>query len=555
MDTSRRSVLKTGAVLSGALAVTAGGLTDHRATAAAPRLRRDPFTLGVASGDPSPDGFVIWTRLAPDPLADDGLGGMPARPHEVRYEVAIDDRFRVVVRRGRVAALPGAAHAVHVELTGLAPGREYFYRFRTGRYWSRSGRALTSPEPGSLPSALAMSFVSCSQFEHGFFTAYRRLAEDRPDLVLHLGDYQYEYAKDTYVSPTGNVRDHEGPETVSLATYRQRHAQYKTDADLQEAHAVAPWLVVWDDHELDNNWADEIPENAQSVPGFLERRAAAFQAYYENMPLRRTSVPVGIDLPLYRSVSWGQLATFHMLDTRQFRDDQACGDGYDACPAAYDAARTITGPDQEAWLLGGFAQSTARWDVLGQQVFFSQRDADAGPLTVTSMDAWDGYAASRQRIAQGWVDAGVRNPVVLTGDVHAHWASEVKLDFADPAAPSVGTELVCSSITSGGDGLDEPTGTHPWFPQNPHLKFWNNQRGYVNTTISPTRMDVDFRCLERVTAPGLPAFTRRSYAIEDGDRTLHQTADNPSTSRSLRRRGLTPEEISRDTIRSETERP
>ncbi len=555
MQTSRRSIIASAAAVGGVIAVPAGAALDQRASAAAAPLRRDPFTLGVASGDPSPDGFVIWTRLAPQPLAADGRGGMPSRRHDVRYEVAVDDRFRLVVKRGVVPADQRSAHAVHVEVSGLAPGREYFYRFRTGRWMSRTGRALTSPEPGSLPAALAMSFVSCSQFEHGFFTAYRRLAEDRPDLVLHLGDYQYEYKKDDYTSPTGNVRDHRGPETTTLAGYRQRHAQYKTDADLQEAHAVAPWLVVWDDHELDNNWADEIPENAASVPGFLERRTAAFRAYYENMPLRRSSIPTGIDMPLYRRVRWGQLATFHLLDTRQFRDDQACGDGYDACPAASDPARTITGPDQEAWLLDGFNQSTARWDVLGQQVFFSQRDNDAGPLTVTSMDSWDGYVESRRRITQGWVDAQVRNPVVLTGDVHAHWASEVKLDFADPTSASVGTELVCSSITSGGDGADEPTGTHPWFPQNPHLKFWNNLRGYANTTITPSRLDVDFRCLPRVTAPGLPAFTRRSYSVVDGDPTLHQTADNPSTRRTLRSRGLTPDEVSRATVEQEFARP
>ena len=552
METSRRSVLVAGALAGCAALPLVRGL-DTRATAAAAPLRGDPFTLGVASGDPSPDGFVIWTRLALDPLALDGTGGMPSRRRPVQWQLATDERFRQVVRRGQTYAGPGSGHAVHVELRGLEPGREYFYRFRTGRALSRTGRALTAPAAGSMPSALAMSFVSCSQYEHGFFAAYARLAEDRPDLVLHLGDYQYEYTKDTYVSPTGNVRDHDGPETVTLANYRQRHAQYKTDEDLQDAHAVAPWLVVWDDHELDNNWADETPENIESVPGFLDRRAAAFQAYYENMPLRRTSVPHGIDMQLYRRVGWGQLASFHLLDTRQFRDDQACGDGYDDCPGASSRRRSITGNSQERWLLDNFTTSTARWDVLGQQVFFAQRDSDAGPLTVTSMDAWDGYTASRRRITRGWMDADVRNPVVLTGDVHAHWASELTLDYADPDAPSVGTELVCSSITSGGDGLDEPTGTHPWFAQNPHLRFWNNLRGYVRTTITPQQMDVDFRCVPLVTEPDADAFTRRSYAIVDGDRTLHQTADNPSTGRTLRQRGYTPAEVGDLTIAQETQ--
>jgi alkaline phosphatase D len=538
MESSRRSFLHTAGALGlsgavGAVAAWPAGalpsrLASERPTAAELPLPADPFTLGVASGDPSPDGFVIWTRLAPEPLAPDGLAGMPSRRVSVQWEVARDPRMRDVARRGTAEAVPDSSHAVHVELSDLEAGREYWYRFRAGRHVSRTGRALTAPAPWQMPSALAMSFASCSQYEHGFFTAYRRLAEDHPDLVLHLGDYQYEYTAGIYNSPGGNVRHHDGPETVTLANYRQRHAQYKTDADLQEAHAVAPWLVVFDDHELDNNWADEMPEKpGEQGPAFLERRAAAFKAYYENMPLRRTSVPAGIDLQLYRRVQWGQLATFHMLDTRQYRDDQACGDGYKSCPSVSDPSRSITGEGQERWLLDGFRRSTARWDVLGQQVFFAQRDRDQGPLTVTSMDAWDGYTASRDRITQGWLDAGVRNPVVLTGDVHAHWGADLKADYADPASATVGTELVCSSITSGGNGADAPTGQHPWAQWNPHLRFWTNLRGYVNTTITPEAMEADYRCLSQVREPGAAAFTRASFTIEDRKPGLVQTADNP----------------------------
>ncbi|RYI99917.1 MAG: alkaline phosphatase, partial [Actinomycetales bacterium] len=364
------------------------------------------------------------------------------------------------------------AHSVHVEVRHLKPAREYWYRFRAGGFVSRIGRAVTAPRPDAMPRELAMSFVSCAQYEHGFFTAYRRLAEDHPDLVLHLGDYQYEYRADDYVAPGGNVRDHEGPETVDLASYRQRHAQYKTDADLQLAHAAAPWVVVFDDHEVDNNWAGDVPEDAADAPGFLARRAAAFQAYYENMPLRRTSVPRAGHIQIFRRVQWGRLATFHMLDTRQFRDDQGCGDGYQTdCPAAVDPRRSITGGRQERWLVDGFNRSRARWDLLGQQVFFAQRDSDKGPLKTVSMDAWDGYQASRDRITRAWVEAEVRNPVVLTGDVHAHWASELKLDYDDPTSRSVGTELVCSSVTSGGSGADTALTAHPWLAWNPHLKM------------------------------------------------------------------------------------
>ncbi|MFC4783656.1 alkaline phosphatase D family protein [Nocardioides sp. MAHUQ-72] len=509
----------------------------------------DPFTLGVASGDPWPDGFVIWTRLAPSPLEDDGLGGMPGSRFQVGWQVATDDRFADVVRAGSVSAGPESAHSVHVEVAGLEPGREYWYRFRTGSWVSGAGRALTAPAPGALVASLSMAFVSCSNYPAGFFTAYRHLADERPDLVLHLGDYQYEGG----AAANALGRPHVGPETRTLANYRQRQALYKTDPDLQLAHAAAPWLAVWDDHEVENNYADEVPEKPADAAGFRERRAAAYLAYYENMPLRRTSVPSGPDLQLFRRVAWGSLATFHMLDTRQYRSDQACGDGYDDCPDAADPARSLPGAEQEAWLVDGFRRSTARWDLLGQQVFFGRRDSDAGEPGVVSMDAWDGYPASRDRVVQGWVDAGVRNPVVLTGDVHAHWASDVLADWQDPASEVLGSELVCSSITSGGDGYDTPTGQHPWAAWNPNLRFWTNLRGYVSTTVTPEALAADFRCVPAVTTPDAPVFTRASFVVEDRVRGLQQTADNPMPLRSSAVRGLpSDQQVIADTIREET---
>lgn len=529
MTPSRRTLLTAG--LGVGLVAAVPGLSvaaPTRAQGAA--LTANPFTLGVASGDPWPDGFVLWTRLALEPLAEDGLGGMPNRPVQVAWEVAEDEGMRKVVKRGVEHARPGSAHSVHVELHGLRPGREYWYRFRTGMHVSPVGRALTTPAWGETPAALTMAFASCSQYEHGFFTAYRRLAEDRPDLVLHLGDYQYEYRARTYVSGDGNVRDHDGPETVDLATYRLRHAQYKTDEDLQAAHAVAPWLVVWDDHEVDNNWADEIPENRDAAQWndtterFRARRSAAFQAYWENMPLRRPAMPAGIDMQIYRRVQWGQLANFHMMDTRQYRDDQLAGDGWDKnVEERWDASRSITGGAQEKWLIDGFRSSTARWDLLGQQVFFAERDrAQAPDVDDVSMDGWDGYAASRDRIVRGWQDARVRNPVVLTGDVHRNWANDIKTDFQDPDAPVVGSELVCTSITSTGDGSGSVADrVMAW---NPHLKFFNDQRGYVRTTITKDAMTADFRVLDRVTTPGAPVYTKASFVLEDGVRGLQRRA-------------------------------
>lgn len=496
MSFDRRTLLK-GAVVVATLPVV--GFTGLG------RIPSDPFTLGVASGEPSPDGAVLWTRLAPTPLADDGLGGMPARQVDVDWEVAADEAFTSVVQRGVTTAAPETAHSVHVELAGLRPGADYFYRFRVGSYLSPSGRTRTAPEATSL-APMTMCVASCSHFEQGWFTAYRRLAEEQPDLVVHLGDYLYEYAAG---ASRDRVRDHAGPETVTLADYRRRFAQYKTDADLQAAHASAPWLAVFDDHELANNWADEVPEKPD--PNFLARRAAALQAYYENMPLRSSAVPRGIDMQLYRRVQWGALATFHMLDTRQYRTDQPCGDEFRAnCAERFDPAATLTGAEQERWLLDGFAQSSARWDVLGQQVFFGGVDLTPGPEVGVNPDGWDGYTANRDRIVAGLLASPVRNALVLTGDVHSHWAADV---YGPSGA--VATELVTSSISSGGDGSDSRAEIEAILPENPHIRYFSNRRGYVRATVTPDEVRADFRVLPYVSRPGALVQTGASFVIAD----------------------------------------
>jgi alkaline phosphatase D len=474
----------------------------------------DPFTLGVASGEPTPDGVVLWTRLARRPLAPDGLGGMPDRPVDVDWEIAADERFSRIEQRGTATATARSAHSVHVEPVGLRPGAEYFYRFRAEGYVSPVGRTRTAAAAGTLAAPLTMCFVSCANYEHGWFTAYRRLAEDQPDLVLHLGDYQYEYAAGTSIAPGGNVRDHAGPETTTLAGYRQRYAQYRTDPDLQAAHAVAPWLPVFDDHEVDNNWADETPEKPE--PDFPARRAAALQAYWENMPLRSTALPRGTAMQLYRRVQWGALATFHMLDTRQYRTDQACGDQYRSdCPERFDPARTLTGGAQEQWLYQGFRDSQARWDVLGQQVFFSPLDLTAGPGVSVNPDAWDGYVAERDRVVAALRDSPVRNAVVLTGDVHSHWASEIRERADDPNSRRVATELVTTSITSGGDGSDTRDDVTAVLPENPGIRYFSNRRGYVRTRITAEEVRADFRVLPYVSRPGAPVSTGASFVIPD----------------------------------------
>ena len=500
MRTVRRRIF-----VLGGLAAAGSLALPLRAGAAAPY----PFKLGIASGEPAPDSVVLWTRLAPAPLDDDGHGGMPVADVAVDWQVAIDEGFAYVVTSGTATARYADAHAVHVVAGGLIPDADYYYRFRAQGQISATGRTRTAPAPGTSGRDLTMAFVSCSHYESGYYTAYRRMAEDAPGLILHLGDYIYESAASNHM-----VRRHAGPECVTLADYRRRYAQYKTDPDLQAAHAIAPWLVVPDDHEVENNYAgmvraDDSP--ALTPAEWTARRAAAYQAYYENMPLRPANAPTGNSIRLYRRVGWGSLATFHMLDTRQFRNDQACGDGWKACPAAGQAARSLPGAAQEAWLLDGLAQHLSTWDILGQQVFFAQQMDAAG---AANMDAWDGYRASRARIQQGWVRRGTRNPLVLTGDVHASWANDLKADYANPDSATIGTELVCTSVTSGGDGT--ASSAIPHHATNPHLRFYSNRRGYVRTTITPDRVEADFRAIAAVSEHGLPATTAKSFVIADG---------------------------------------
>ncbi|MYV65440.1 alkaline phosphatase [Streptomyces sp. SID2131] len=484
------------------------------------RVTEDPFTLGVASGDPLPGSVLLWTRLAPRPFEPDG--GLPDRRVTVHWELARDERFRRTVRRGTATAHAEFRHTVHVEVEHLEPGREYFYRFRAGAWTSPVGRTRTAPAAGTHNASLSLAAVSCQAYHDGHFTAYRHLAQENVDVVFHLGDYLYEYAVDA----TGGARGYTDRvlpdlfdrETLTLEDYRLRYALYKTDPDLRAAHAAHPFVVTWDDHETENNYADDTPENTVPPEEFLLRRAAAYRAYWEHQPLRRPQLPDGPDMRLYRRLTFGRLAQFDILDTRQYRSDQAYGDGWQVPgPESEDPSRTLTGATQERWLIDGWSRSRARWNVLPQQVVLAERRDRSTADFKLSMDSWDGYPASRQRILAGAEAAGVENLMVLTGDVHVSYGLDLKADFRDPASRTVGTEIVTTSITSGKDGADRPSNHDKLMRANPHLRFFNGRRGYVKVSLGRESARADFRTVPYVTTPGAPLTTAASFVTEAGN--------------------------------------
>lgn len=507
---SRRELLKI-AGAAGLAAIARPAVSAQRLTR--PLFRTYPFTLGVASGDPLADGVVLWTRLAPEPL--DG-GGMPMVRIDVEWEIAADSRFSKVVQRGSEIARPELGHSVHVEVSGLEPAREYWYRFRSGDEVSPVGRTRTAPA-GERIDQLRFAVCGCSHYESGYFAAYRRIADEHFDFVFHTGDYIYEGRADGGRNPNV-VRQHHGDELFSVVDYRNRYAQYKADPDLRAAHASAPFIVAFDDHEVDNDFAGNNDEQDTPPEFFVLRRAAAFQAYYEAMPLRRAAVPTGSHLLLYRRLRFGNLIDLSVLDTRQYRSKQACGGGSrTACAEALAAERTILGVEQERWLFDNLASARSTWTVLGQQVPTFARDfRNVDPAARFSMDKWDGYVASRNRLYARLKETRAPNPIVLSGDVHQHFGSDLKLDFGDPESETIGAEFTNSSITSGGDGSDVAGSWERSRADNPHVKYHSARRGYIACTVTPARFRADFKVLEKVTTPNLPARTGGSLIVEAG---------------------------------------
>jgi alkaline phosphatase D len=516
---SRRGLLRGASASALLLALTPAA---SRQVWANPVFASYPFRLGVASGDPYPDGVVIWTRVAPDPLNG---GGVPNRAIPVTWEIAADERFTQGTQRGETLARPELGHSVHVEVARLEPGRPYWYRFRVGGEASPIGRTRTAPAADAMPTSVRFANVGCQRYEDGYFTAYQHLAREELDFVFHYGDYIYEYRGKNDGVP--RLREANGDEIYTIVDYRNRYALYKLEPELQAAHAAHPFLSSYDDHEVDNNWAASISEEDGSetfpiaVPPeyFILRKQMALNAWYENMPVRKAALPRGPDITAYRRLRYGTLAQIHVLDTRQFRDDQPCGDGIKpACAEVANPQAQILGPEQERWLFDGLARSDATWNVLAQQVPVMYRDfaPDGANEPHLALDKWDAYPAARDRLFRHVEQARIRGLTVLTGDVHQAWAGDLKADFRNPNSATLGVEFISSSMATGGNGFEINEVWQKRLARNPHIKYFNSRRGYNVHEATRDRMTVQVRAVDTVTQRGAPAVTKASFTVEAG---------------------------------------
>jgi alkaline phosphatase D len=518
MRGGRRLFLLHGARWSAALA---GASLAGPASSAGPAY---PFSLGVASGSPLPDSVILWTRILANPL---DAAPPSALAYAVRWEVAEDEAFRRIVARGSASAAPELAHSVHVDVKGLRPDRWYWYRFMLGEAVSPVGRTRTAPAPGTMPAMLKLAVASCQHWEFGSYAAHRHIAAGAPDLVAFLGDYIYEWGAYQLAHPQRAVRR---DESFTLADYRRRYAQYKSDPDLQAAHLAAPWIVTWDDHEVANDYAGLRDERLAA--DFAARRAAAYQAFYEHMPLRLPQMrPGGFDeVRLYQRYDWGQLARIHVLDDRQYRSVQACTPrnrgGSSAmfardCRALQDPGRTMLGKEQEAWLGSGLQSSRAQWNILAQQTLMAQSSsypvAKPGDNRVWT-DGWDGYPLARKRLLESVLKARARNPVVLGGDVHTFYACELRPDFSRPVSkgnPLVATEFCGTSVTSSSRPQAR---TLAHVENNPHMKYGrSDKRGFMMMEVTPKGTVTHCMGLDDVRDAGSGVKALASFRVGDGE--------------------------------------
>ncbi|QXG76374.1 alkaline phosphatase D family protein [Modestobacter sp. L9-4] len=537
---SRRTLLKGGAVTAAAL--TFGGMSAEAARAAvAETARSGVFGFGVASGDPTATELLLWTRITPTPDALPGSGKGPAV--NVRWELAADEGFTKIVRRGDVVADASRDHTIKVVVSRLTPYTRYWYRFTSVGQTSPVGRTQTAPDEAGQLHALRMAFVSCSNWTGGFFTAYRGIAaRDDLDFVLHLGDYLYEYGNDPRIAGVAGsgdrygpnaligIRDHEpATEMVSLSDYRTRHALYKTDPDLQASHRKHPWIVIFDDHEItndayasgaENHERDDDPDTAYTEPGkpagirpegnFQERRARAFRAYLEWMPIREPAMwqpQASQGQQFFRRYSFGDLAELSVIETRQNRAAQVPATvGGAVNPALADRDRHLPETQQMTWLTKGLTAKRTAWHLVGNQTVFARVFAvpRAGVVggQVFNTDQWDGYQADQRTVLTAMAASGGTDPVVLTGDIHSSWANELPTDWARYPVDgnSVGVEFVCPSITSngfkeslGGSAAAAQAATAGFQATNPWVRYLEGiGHGYVVLDVTPERVQADF---------------------------------------------------------------
>lgn len=471
---------------------------------AAARAVADPFALGVASGDPDRGGFVLWTRLVGGQLEP-----LAAKAVEMIYEVAADPAFHMIVRAGRGLAHPESAHAVHVEVDGLAAGRPYWYRFHALGATSPVGRAATAPDTADR---LRVAVTSCQHWEQARFGVYRDIVQAEPDLILQLGDYVYEQS----YPDVPKVRAFGAAEPADLDGYRRRHALYKTDPDLQTAHRACPWIVTWDDHEVLNDYAGLANREGLPPALFAPRRAAAYQAYFEHMPIRPSLWRGRRDPRLFRAVDWADLASMSVLDTRQYRSAPPCAEPdvarnvrLTACADAVDPSRTIMGRAQEKWLSGRLVRERRPWTLIVQQVFFAPLWLD-GDRRTTFSDQWDGYAANRTRLLAQMSRPTVRNPVVLSGDVHSFWVND--LDW--PGGAAVGSEVVTSALGAA----SPPVGRFGDVARNnPHVRHHDARNaGWVRLDIDRGGIRADLRTIHDRTDAGSDVRSSARFVLATG---------------------------------------
>lgn len=452
----------------------------------------DPFALGVASGMPRADSVVLWTRLAPQPHAPGG--GLPPQPVVVHWELAEDEGFSRVVRSGTAIALPEHAHSVHIEVTSLPAGRHFHYRFHSGEARSPVGRTRTAPGAHEDVNRLRLALASCQHYEQGHYVAHREIATTDLDFVLFVGDYIYESS-----NPRLRLRTHEGPVPTTLDAYRRRHATYKLDPDLQAAHAAHPWVLTWDDHEVENDYTGDRGRHQTDPVRFLRQRAAAYKAYFEHLPVSPQQAPQGPHMRIHDHYAWGRLADLWTLDGRQYRSPQACPDVagrpggrvLGECAELDDPARTVFGTLQEAWLRDGMVRSDRPWKLVAQGSQISPWGVDTPLGRSVYSDAWDGYPQARERLMATLAQAGPGQVVTLGGDVHRHVVGQLRRRPNDPRSPVLATEFVTSSLTTRG----LPEAAMAWIRHaNPDLQYArSDERGYALIDVTPRALSCEFR--------------------------------------------------------------